>query len=650
MIALPGYTIEKQLGRGGMARVYLARHTVLDRLVAIKVLSKDLDGDKSFSDRFMREARIVANLNHQNIITVHDVGVYNEFHYIAMEYLPGETLDDKIKKKLDITQVLSVAKQIASALDFAHKKGIVHRDVKPDNILFREDGTAVLTDFGIARSAKSETKMTATGTVIGTPHYMSPEQAQGQEIGPWSDLYSLGIVLYEMLSGEVPFDADSTIAVVFKHITEPVPELPAPYAQHQPLVNTLLAKEPTSRYQSGREVIADIECLDRGDTPANATLIFNQTAINPAASLNTTSASTTATQQTGSAATGKLRLFAGIAALVILAATAAITLLPDQQDADKATSTISSQREISLTKEKQALEKRQHELEKKAAEKAAENARLEQQRIAEKQKWEKQRQQDRQQESLKHERATRLAQLKQSRAEAETRKAKRELLAFKEKQLAQQNEKPVKEKPSKKTTAVKTSPPATDKPAAMPVKITPEKAKKTGPLASWLGDTDDTSSEYIDDLFTSADNALTTAHYTSARQNYEKILQLKPGNQRAQQGLQKIRSQSAIKKASRNNAYLNDLLKAADNALQTDHLSSAGYNYQKVLKQSPGNERAAVGLDNVFNRYLKLAVEEAIDDDFNNAAEYFLAARKLKPGDEKLKSVGREIEQLQKNN
>ena len=181
-------------------------------MLSIKVLSKDLDGDKSFSERFIREARIVANLSHQNIITVYDVGVHNQFHYIAMEYLPGETLDDKIKKKLSINQVLGITKQIATALDFAHKKGIVHRDVKPDNILFREDGTAVLTDFDIARSAKSETKMTATGTVIGTPHHMSPEQAQGQEIGPWSDLYSLGIVLFEMLSGEVPFDADSTIA------------------------------------------------------------------------------------------------------------------------------------------------------------------------------------------------------------------------------------------------------------------------------------------------------------------------------------------------------------------------------------------------------------------------------------------------------
>lgn len=643
MIELPGYTIEKQLGRGGMARVYLARHIGLDRLVAIKVLSKDLDGDKSFSDRFMREARIVANLTQQNIITVHDVGVHNEFHYIAMEYLPGETLDDKIKKKLDINQVLGITKQIAQALDFAHKKGIVHRDVKPDNILFREDGTAVLTDFGIARAAKSETKMTATGTVIGTPHYMSPEQAQGQEIGPWSDLYSLGIVLYEMLSGEVPFDADSTIAVVFKHITEPVPDLPEAYAQYQPLVNTLLAKEPAARYQSGREVIADIECLDRGESPANATLIFNQTAINPAANLNTTQAIKSETHKTNRPAAGKLKLFAGIAAVAIIAAIAATLFLPAQQNQGKIKNNTVAQSEIAREKEKQAFEERQRELKKNAAE----NIRLEQQRTAEKQKQEEQRQQKMHQEKLEREQAMRLAQQKQARAEAETRKAKRELQALKKKQLAQQREKPGKEKTLKKKAAEITSAISTNAETTEATKTTAEKTQKTGPLASWLGDTNDNTSEYVDDLFTAADNALANEHYASARQNYEKILQLKPGNQRAQQGLQKIQSQASLKKASSNNAYTNDLLKAADNALRSDRLSSATYNYQKVLQQLPGNTHATIGINNVFNRYLKLAINEAKDDDFDNAAEYFLAAKKLKPGHEKLETVGREIRQLQ---
>jgi len=283
MIEIPGYKIEKQLGKGGMAKVYLALHEGLDRHVAIKVMSKNLDEeDNSYSERFISEARIVAKLNHVNIITVFDVGVHDGHHYIAMELVPGENLDDKIKKGLGEREALIIMKQIASALDFAHSKNIIHRDIKPENILFREDGTAILADFGIAKATESTSKMTATGTVIGTPHYMSPEQAQGQEIGPYSDFYSLGVVFYEMLTGKVPYDADSTIAIVFKHITEPVPALDAAHAKFQPLLDTLLAKDHKDRYHSGREIITDIECLERGDAPANATTIFSATEINPA--------------------------------------------------------------------------------------------------------------------------------------------------------------------------------------------------------------------------------------------------------------------------------------------------------------------------------------------------------------------------------
>ncbi len=654
MIEIPGYTIEKQLGRGGMARVYLARHTGLDRLVAIKVLSKDLHGDKSFSERFMREARIVANLTHQNIITVYDVGVHNEHHYIAMEYLPGETLDDKVKKKLGIKQILGIIKQIASALDFAHKKGIVHRDVKPDNILFREDGTAVLTDFGIARAAKSETKMTATGTVIGTPHYMSPEQAQGQEIGPWSDLYSLGIVLFEMFNGEVPFDADSTIAVVFKHITEPVPDLAEPYQKYQPLVNTLLAKEPAERYQSGREVIADIECLDRGDTPANATLIFNQTAINPAVSLNTDKK----TVQTNQPASSKRNLFAGIAltAIVIIAAGAMLflnrtnsTLTTNPGNSQQATKPDSETlmfnkrrlQQEKLNTENAQLKAQQLEAQKLEAQKF-EAEKLEQQRLASK----NQQLEQRQQETLLREKNEELAQ-----AEAETRRAKQELQALKQKQ----REAKVSNKIPETNTAVKQ--PVTETPAQKQVanntgKVSPAPVataeSKTGILSSWLGDAEDTTDEYINDSLRAADTALDNNRYASARQNYERVLQHQPGNLRAKQGLEKIKQQVTTRAAASNDAYTLDLLKAADNALKTDRLSSASYNYQKVLKQSPNNEHATNGLNDVFNRHLQLALEEAKDDDFDDAAEHFVAAEKLRPNDKKLKSVSREIAQLRK--
>jgi len=626
MIELPGYTIEKQLGRGGMARVYLARHTGLDRLVAIKVLSKDLDGDQSFSERFMREARIVANLTHQNIITVHDVGVHNEFHYIAMEYLPGDTLDDKLKKNLDTQQILNIIKQIAAALDFAHKKGIIHRDVKPDNILFREDGTAVLTDFGIARSAKSETKMTATGTVIGTPHYMSPEQAQGQEIGPWSDIYSLGIVLYELLSGKVPFDADSTIAVVFKHITEPVPDLPEAHEQYQPLVNTMLAKEPTARYQTGREVIADIECLDRGDAPANATLIFNQTAITPAVSLDT-SQTDQPKPQPDKPANGNTKIFAGIATIFIVAVIVFL-FLPDQNSGKTETIT-NNQPALDIAYEKQEIAKRQRELDKLEAE----NTLLQQQRLQD----EKKKQDSSQQEDLTRQQAERIALAKQARAEAEAQKARQELRELKQKQLTAQK----KAQPKKITT---TKPHPTKQKHAT---TKPTETKKTGLLSSWLGNAKDNSNEYIQDLLKAADNALSGKRFASAKQNYEKVLQLSPGNNRARRGLDEIRQQTSAKRTSTNlDEYTQDLFKAADNALSTNRLSSASSNYQKILQHVPGNKRAIIGVNNVFNKHLILAVEEARNNDFDDAEKHILAAKKLKPGDSKLTAVDREISQL----
>lgn len=322
MLNIPGYKIEKQLGKGGMAKVYLALHEGLDRHVAIKVMSKNLDDedDNSYSERFISEARIVAKLNHVNIITVFDVGVHEGHHYIAMELVPGENLDDKIKKGLGEKEALVIIKQIAAALDFAHSKHIIHRDIKPENILFREDGTAILADFGIAKATESTSKMTATGTVIGTPHYMSPEQAQGQEIGSYSDFYSLGIVLYEMLMGKLPYDADSTIAIVFKHITEPVPPLDAAHAKYQPLLDTLLAKSPKDRYHSGREIIADIECLERGETPANATAIFTPGEINPAIAAAAEKMGTTAQPKAKSKQpANKKTIYIGIAAAFILA-------------------------------------------------------------------------------------------------------------------------------------------------------------------------------------------------------------------------------------------------------------------------------------------------------------------------------------------
>ena len=270
MIELPGYKIIRELGRGGMARVYLALHQSLNRQVAIKVMLPALSVDTSFSDRFLREARIVAQLTHQNIITVYDVGVHKNHHYIAMEYLPGDSLDDKIKSSMNQQEILYIIKQIALGLNYAHEKGFIHRDIKPENILFKEDGVPVITDFGIARAEQSETKMTEVGTVIGTPHYMSPEQGQGFELTTATDIYSLGIVFYEMLVGEVPYRADSTMATIYKHVNDPIPVLKESLKVFQPMLNKLLAKKTQDRYLIAKQIVTDIEDIELGKGPTIA--------------------------------------------------------------------------------------------------------------------------------------------------------------------------------------------------------------------------------------------------------------------------------------------------------------------------------------------------------------------------------------------
>jgi len=275
LLELPGYEIIKEIGRGGMAKVYLARHEGLDRDVAIKVMFPNLASDSSYSERFIREARIVAKLSHHNIVTVFDVGIFEQYHYIAMEFLPGITLDDKIKSGISNREILSIIKQISAGMYYAHDKGFIHRDIKPENIMFRENGSAVITDFGIARATKSETKMTAVGTVIGTAHYMSPEQAQGKELTPGSDIYSIGIMLFEMFTGKVPYDADSTIAIVFKHIDAPIPLLEGDQEIYQTLLNKLMAKQPEDRYLTCQEIIEDIEDIEGGNKPSRATEVFS---------------------------------------------------------------------------------------------------------------------------------------------------------------------------------------------------------------------------------------------------------------------------------------------------------------------------------------------------------------------------------------
>ena len=245
------YRIVGLLGRGGMADVYRAEDERLGRDVALKAVPPEFIRDPE------REVRAAARLTHPNIVTVYEYGQGASQHFYTMALMPGGDLKARIRAHPDgmpPEEARAVAAAMARALDYAHRQGFVHRDVKPENILFGEDGAPQLTDFGIARAMSSGTRMTATGMSIGSPHYMSPEQARGKEVDGRSDLYSLGVVLYEMLTGRVPFDAADTFAVGLSHINDPVPELPPAQQDWQPVVDRLLAKSPDDRFGSAAEL------------------------------------------------------------------------------------------------------------------------------------------------------------------------------------------------------------------------------------------------------------------------------------------------------------------------------------------------------------------------------------------------------------
>lgn len=245
-----------------MATVFLAIQENFQREVALKIMSPVLSEDTNFSDRFLREARIVSSLVHPNIVTVHDVGIENGHHYLSMEYIEGHDLKTCLPA-FKGKQIFRVMKEVASALDYAGRKGYVHRDVKPENIMIHDrDGRAILMDFGIARAADAVSSMTQTGTALGTPHYMSPEQARGHAIDGRSDLYSLGVLLYFMMVGEVPFEADSAVAIGIKHVSAAIPALPGGLKVYQPLIEKLLAKKPDQRFQSGAELLDALEQSD----------------------------------------------------------------------------------------------------------------------------------------------------------------------------------------------------------------------------------------------------------------------------------------------------------------------------------------------------------------------------------------------------
>lgn len=259
---IPGYRIIRKINQGGMSTVYLAIQLSVGREVALKVMSPALNADPVFSERFQREANIVGQLSHPNIVSIYDIGRYKNLNYIAMDYLPGGSIHDKMTTGLSTQEALRITKEIALALDHAHDKGYIHRDIKPENILFRENDAAVLSDFGVAKTVSTASRMTNAGTVVGTPHYMSPEQTRGKPVDGRADIYSLGVVFYEMLTGSIPYKAEEAVAIAIKHLTAPIPKLPAQHAIYQSLLNKLLAKDPDDRFQRGRELVDAIERLE----------------------------------------------------------------------------------------------------------------------------------------------------------------------------------------------------------------------------------------------------------------------------------------------------------------------------------------------------------------------------------------------------
>jgi serine/threonine protein kinase len=253
--ALGKYKILRLLGTGGMADVYEAEDQQLGRRVALKVLPPEFARDPKAVARFEKEVRAAASLNHASIVTIFEVDHAENLHFCAMRLLTGGDLRARIDKGLSQAQALEIMREITGAFVHAHNSGFVHRDVKPENILFDEQGRAILTDFGIAKAMSSESKMTATGVSIGTPRYISPEQARGLTVDGRADIYSLGVIFYEMLTGKLPFLAEDSLAIIFMHVTEPIPRLPAPLARFQGLVDALMAKEPSQRPATADEVL-----------------------------------------------------------------------------------------------------------------------------------------------------------------------------------------------------------------------------------------------------------------------------------------------------------------------------------------------------------------------------------------------------------
>ncbi|OOM77553.1 serine/threonine-protein kinase PrkC [Clostridium puniceum] len=280
-LLLNRYKLLEKIGEGGMGIVYKAKCTLLNRFVAVKILKAELSDDEDFITRFKREANSIASLSHTNIVNVYDVGSENNINFIVMEYINGKTLKQLIKEnvRLNSLKTVNIALQIAKALQYAHKNNIIHRDIKPDNILITEENIVKLTDFGIAKVADAGT-LTNSNKIIGSVHYFSPEQAKGKFVDCRTDIYALGIVMYELITGQVPFNGETSISVAIMHIQEPVIPPIKVITDIPENINTIilktLEKEPTNRFQTAKELTKVLKALKKN---SNLEVNFNDKTI-----------------------------------------------------------------------------------------------------------------------------------------------------------------------------------------------------------------------------------------------------------------------------------------------------------------------------------------------------------------------------------
>jgi serine/threonine-protein kinase PpkA len=254
-VKIPGYTIKDRIGVGGQATVYEAVQDSLQRRVALKVLNPEYSGDAAFTRRFLNEGRILANLGHSHVITIHDIGVHGDLHFLSMELVEGGDLKARIREGLQPESVLDYVAIIADCLSTAHGKNVVHRDIKPANVLFRRDGTLLLTDFGIAKRLDGRAEITLAGTTMGSPSYLSPEQAQNLPLDGRADIYSLGAMTFEMFTGRKPYTSDSEFVTIQKHVVAPLPRLPRGLEPYQGLIDGMMAKSPHDRFENAQALL-----------------------------------------------------------------------------------------------------------------------------------------------------------------------------------------------------------------------------------------------------------------------------------------------------------------------------------------------------------------------------------------------------------